>query len=168
MPKIDEINEETDLAFLLCHYADEVDGITRLQKLLFLLQEETEFTELYENVEIEFKPYKYGPFSEQVYDELELLINMGAIEEVEADDADRVRTSTDSRSHANKRFLVTERGETIAEDVNRALDSDVQEEFEQVVEEYLDMELEDLLRYVYSQYPDYTTESEIKEDIMNN
>jgi uncharacterized protein YwgA len=166
MTKIDEIDTESDLAFLLFNYADEVEGITRLQKLLFLLQEETEFTEIHEKVEIEFKPYKYGPFSEQVYDELEFLLSMDAIEEVEAEGADKYRDSEDDRDHTNKRFVLTDRGKTISEDVNRMLDEDVQDEFDEVIDEYLEMPLEDLLEYVYRQYPEYTTKSEIKEEIL--
>ncbi|MBC9988405.1 DUF4065 domain-containing protein [Haloferax sp. AS1] len=166
MAKIDEINEETDLAFLLFNYADEVEGITRLQKLLFLLQEETEFKDVYENVEIEFKPYKYGPFSEQIYDELELLISMGAIREVEAERADHLRDENDTRGHSNKRFVLTDRGRTIAKEVNRQLEDDLEGQFAEVISEHVDMDLEDLLRYVYQQYEEYTTESEIKDEIM--
>lgn len=166
MTKIDEINEETDLAFLLFNYADEIEGVTRLQKLLFLLQEETEFKNIYENVEVEFKPYKYGPFSEQVYDELELLISMGAIEEVEAEGADCLRDENDSRGHSNKRFVLTDRGRTIAQEVNRQLEEDLESQFAEIIDEHVDMDLEDLLRYVYQQHEKYTTESEIKDEIM--
>lgn len=166
MAKIDEINEETDLTFLLFNYAGEVEGVTRLQKLLFLLQEETEFKNVYENVEIEFKPYKYGPFSEQVYDELELLISMGAIEETEAEEADYLRDENDTRGHSSKRFVLTDRGRTIAKEVNRQLEDDLEDEFAEIINEHVDMDLEDLLQYVYQQYEEYTTESEIKDEIM--
>jgi uncharacterized protein YwgA len=167
MPKIDEINEDTDLAFLLFHYAEEVEGITKLQKLIFLLEEETEFNYFHEKVNIEFEPYKYGPFSEQVYDELELLLSMGVVEEVETEyELDDIRNKEDSSSHASKKFVLTERGQKAATEVNRALEDEVQTQFEEVIEEYTEMDLETLLEYVYRQYPSYTTESEIKKDIL--
>jgi len=167
MPQVDEINQETDLLFLLFNYTEEVEGVTKLQKLLFLLQEESEFKEIYENVEIEFEPYKYGPFSEQIYDEVELLINMGAIKEVDSKNADDIR-GPDSSRHANKRFEVTNRGQTIAREVNATMDDDLQDEFSRIMDDYIEMPLDDLLEYVYRQYPDYTTESEIKEEILQN
>ena len=56
---------------------DTVSGITRLQKFLFLLDRE-------ENVRPDdpgfgFQPYKAGPYSPTLYDDLELLENLGLI-----------------------------------------------------------------------------------------
>jgi len=167
MAKNNEINQETDLAFLLFHHADEVEGTTKLQKLFFLLEQESAFNEVYDDVEIEFEPYKYGPFSEQIYDELEMLILWDVIEEEEMDtDVDSIRDESDKSSHANKRFTLTEKGEKVASEVNRSLDDDIEEEFEEIVDEYLDMSVDDLLEYVYKQYPDYTTKSEIKDEVL--
>jgi uncharacterized protein YwgA len=52
-----------------------VGGITRLQKLLFLLERE----EGLEPTErgFEFEAYKAGPYSPQLYDDLEFLENLG-------------------------------------------------------------------------------------------
>lgn len=169
MAKIDEINNDTDLAFLLFHHAKEIEGTTKLQKLFFLLQEETDFNEVYKDVHIEFEAYKYGPFSEQIYDELELLIGWGVIEEVEADiDFDDIREESDRSSHAGMRFKLTEKGRKAAEEVNRTLNDDVEEQFEDVVDKYINMEVEELLEYVYNQYPRYTTESLIREEILDS
>ena len=56
----------------------ELGDITRLQKLLYLLDVE-------ENIQLsgsgfEFKPYKTGPYSSRLYDTLEFLENLGFIE----------------------------------------------------------------------------------------
>ncbi|ELY99458.1 type II toxin-antitoxin system antitoxin SocA domain-containing protein [Natrialba asiatica] len=168
MPKIDQINNKKDLAFLLFHYADEVEGKTELQKLIFLLQEETEFKERYPDLEFEFTAYKYGPFSERVFDELEFLLSIGAIEAIDPEEeVDFIRDETDpSDPYAGKRFVVTEKGEKIMNGVNAALDDDLQVEFEEVIDQYTDLSLQELLEYVYKQYPEYTTESEIKEKIL--
>lgn len=168
MVKINEINNDTDLAFLLFHHAEEIEGTTELQKLFFLLQEETDFDEVYEDVCFEFEPYKYGPFSEQIYDELELLIGWGVLEEVELDNVDEIREEEDRSSHAGMRFRLTEQGRKAAEEVNRTLDDEVETQFEEVVNKYADMENEELLEYVYNQYPQYTTKSLIREEILES
>ena len=54
-----------------------IGGITRLQKLLFLLWKEAGIQEV--EAGFEFKPYKAGPYSRKLYDELELLENLNLI-----------------------------------------------------------------------------------------
>jgi uncharacterized protein YwgA len=54
-----------------------IGGMTRLQKLLFLLWKEAGIEEVDRG--FEFKPYKAGPYSRKLYDELELLENLGLI-----------------------------------------------------------------------------------------
>lgn len=167
MAKIDEIDREEDLAFLLFHYANDVEGITRLQKLLFLLEAETDFADIYEDISFEFEPYKYGPFSERVYDALEFLIAIGAVEAVETDgDFDAIRDSEDQGPYAGKTFTLTEKGKKISHELNDILEDETKQEFEAVVAEYNDLSLHDLLEYVYRQHREYTIESEIKDEIL--
>lgn len=167
MTKVDEIDREEDLAFLLFYYANDVEGITKLQKLLFLLEEETEFTDIYEDISFEFEPYKYGPFSERVYDALEFLIAIGAVEAVEGDgDFDAIRDSADQGPYAGKRFILTEKGVKISHELNEVLEEETKQEMEAVVAEYNDLSLDDLLEYVYNQYNKYTKESEIKDEML--
>ena len=58
--------------------AGELGGITRLQKLLYLLDVEENI--LLSGCGFEFKPYKAGPYSSKLYDALEFLENLGFIE----------------------------------------------------------------------------------------
>lgn len=167
MAKNDEITQQEDLAFLLFHYADEVGGITKLQKLLFLLQEETSFMGRYEEVSFDFKPYHYGPFSDEVYDAVEFLRYMGAIELLEEEDLDDLRDEEDWGELSGKRFVRTEKGEKMSDGVSDALDEDLDTEFGDVIDEYADMPLEDLLEYVYKQYPEYAVDSEIKDRVLD-
>lgn len=167
MAKIDTIDRETDLAFLLFHYAEEIEGTTELQKLLFLLEKETDFVDIYEDVTFDFQPYKYGPFSEQVYDELELLLALGAVKEVDDKiDYDGIKRDDDRSEYAGKKFVLTEKGEKMAREVNKALEDELEEEFLEIIEQYGDLDLEELLFYVYDQYSTYTTNSQIKEQVL--
>jgi uncharacterized protein YwgA len=50
-----------------------VSGITRLQKFLFLLENEEGVRPAGDG--FEFEPYKAGPYSSKLYDDLELLVS---------------------------------------------------------------------------------------------
>src|SRR4051812_2131020 len=52
-------------------------GITRIQKLVFLLEKEQKLAPTSEG--FEFTPYKAGPYSPRIYDDLEFLENLGFI-----------------------------------------------------------------------------------------
>jgi len=163
MPPIDEIDRRTDVVFLLFLYAETIEGVTKLQKLLFLIEKETEFFQEYkEDVALEFAPYKMGPFSEHVYEELEFLLSLGAIESEPLDD--EVPEVVDS-GLTGKLFTLTPKGKKIATELESQLKSEYQTELQQVVDEYNPLPLPQLLEYVYTEYPDYAAESEILEDL---
>lgn len=166
MTKIDIIDRETDLALLMFYFAGDVEGITRVQKLLFLLEEESELGEEYNSISFDFDSYKYGPFSEQVYDEVELLLNMNAIEAVESDkDFDWVREENDNE-FAGKKFKLTEKGQKMCRELSEIAGKENSQDLEALMNEYNTLSLKELLGYVYEQYPEYTTESEIKAEIL--
>jgi uncharacterized protein YwgA len=66
-------------------YAEKIEGRTRLQKMVFLFEKEV-YPKFKQNKLIteedlpRFIPYDYGPFSKQVYDDLEFLIGLGFVE----------------------------------------------------------------------------------------
>lgn len=51
-------------------------GVTRLQKLLFLVEKEGQVN----LKDSDFEPYKFGPFSRKVQDDIDFLVNLGYIE----------------------------------------------------------------------------------------
>ncbi len=71
--------ERTDvILLLLADISQPVVGTTRLQKLLFLIEHETNLN--IEGERFDFKPYLYGPASNKIYDDLNFLENLGYIE----------------------------------------------------------------------------------------
>ncbi len=163
MPPIDEIDRRTDVVFLLFHFADEIRGVTKLQKLLFLVEQETEFFEEYEeDIAFNFAPYKMGPFSEHVYEELEFLLAMNAIEGRPLGDQNETEILGGLQE---KRFVITDKGSKIAKGLADQLEAEYQSELVDLVEEYNRLSLKELLRYVYTEYPDYAAESEIIADL---
>lgn len=176
MGKIDNIDRSTDALFLLFYFANEVKGITKVQKLLFLIEEETNFGHTYrDEITLDFEGYKMGPFSPEVYDEIEFLINLGAIKKEEIEE-----TATDSyeikeydqeegsEGLSGKKFKITDKGEKIARKLLDVVDEKQVQELEEKVEKYNTMSLMQLLEYVYSEYPEMTTESEIKDQVLGD
>ena len=166
-------------------------GITRLQKLMFLLERE-------EGVEsldgFEFEAYKAGPYSPQLYDDLEFLENLGYIEseasveasEPEAAEVDRlsfdhlmgteVEHSGDglevdgpasADSFEERRFCLSALGQERIEELLRSKQfTPVVNKIRRIKSKYGRYSLNDLLYYVYKKYPEMTTESEIRDRIL--
>src|SRR6056297_1705007 len=112
MARIDEIDRRTDVVFILFYFADRIRGETKLQKLLFLIEQETEFFKQYEDdVAFNFAPYKMGPFSDEVYSEIEFLLQLSAIESEPMEKP--AGTSQGDSLLENKEFQITSKGEKI-------------------------------------------------------
>ncbi|WP_424016226.1 DUF4065 domain-containing protein (plasmid) [Halorientalis pallida] len=163
MARIDKIDRRTDVVFLVFSYAEAIEGVTKLQKLLFLIEQETEFFQAYENdIAFEFAPYKMGPFSKHVYEELEFLLSLDAIETEPLPGADP--NPTDSE-FAEQRFTITAKGEKIAAQLESQLEPEYCDELSDTVTTYNSLELQDLLKYVYTEYPEYAADSEIIDEL---
>ncbi len=161
MPRIDQIDRRTDVVFILFHHARSIHGITKLQKLLFLVEEETEFFKEYgDELAFEFTAHKMGPFSQHVYEEIRFLQQLKAIE------TEPMPGEPDDEALTNKVFHISPKGEKIAVELSNRLEDKYDDELRKLVEEYNSMELRELLRYVYKEYPAFTTESEIKDEIL--
>jgi hypothetical protein len=193
MPKIDRRN----LVLLLLgvqpdgKIGDGLGGITRLQKLLFLLEHEGHIQSVEDG--FEFTPYKAGPYSSKLYDDLEFLENMGLVEgevaanateaeaaEVEMLDFDELISDTPNvsgpqaddghlaaDSYEERRFKITDDGAAKIEKlVSSGAYEPVVDGIRKIKRKYGNYSLNDLLFYVYSKYPDMTTESEIKDKVM--
>ena len=161
---------------------ESIQGITRLMKLLFLLDNEKDF-----NSPFNFQPYKMGPFSSEVYPELEFLqsfprpdkpliqtrvssstnlsVNPEQLKLVDdmavLDDED----SSIAASEVNKEFLLSPIGEKVAGQLWNDLDGGSKDMIEKVKKQYGGLTLRNLLRHVYSEYPDMTVNSEIKDQL---
>jgi len=158
-----------------------ISGITRLQKLLFLLQEEEHISPT--GGGFEFVAYKAGPYSAKLYDDLELLQNLGLIrseataESSEAETADIEKLSFDeliggfddldgvskaADSFEERRYTLTEKGRERAQRLMSTAGSEaVTDGIRKIKSQFSRHSLHDLLRYVYTRYPGMTTESEI-------
>lgn len=156
-----------------------IEGITRLQKLIFLISKETNLLKG-KDEQPAFRPYKMGPFSEQIYDEVDFLKSLGLIEEgktLEADVTSKVEedlffddqmldkyqkgeTSTDEKVAT---YALSDKGRKVAKQIFDSLPDPDKKYIKNLKLKFGNLSLRQLLRYVYKKYPEYTTQSEIKE-----
>lgn len=169
-------------------------GITRLQKYLFLLEQEEDIRPTRQG--FGFQPYKAGPYSRRIYDDLELLENLGYIrsdENGEADEWERIAIadlsfdhllgddanafSTETEGQAGtadalqeRKYTLTERGRRFVEDLNAREDiKPYLEGIRRVKSRFSNYSLQDLLYYVYTKYEasDWISESEIRDQVLS-
>jgi hypothetical protein len=168
---------------------DALGGITRLQKYLFLLEKEGGVRAKGDG--FAFEPYKKGPYSAKLYDDLEFLENLGLLESrvtgtMTEDEALEVgKLSIDdlfedpaavkpgkqedvtADAFEERQFSLTPKGvehirRILASGDNRALADSVRK----VKSRFASHSLSDLLHYVYTKYPDMTTASDIKHKVL--
>lgn len=189
-----------DLLLLLIGLEDSknqgLGGITRIQKLIYLLETE-------ENIHADkdvfkFIPYKAGPYSPRIYDDLEFLENLDFISRSGGDDnakataeasepekaevdltfdqlmgpEDVLSSGSDeiaptADSYEEARFRLTAKGKNRMEQL--LADKSYKPFVDgicKVKSRFLKYSLNDLLYYVYTRHPEMTTESEIKEKVL--
>lgn len=152
-------------------------GITRLEKLIFLLERETDFSGVGDL--FAFRAYNYGPFSKEVYSAIDFLSGYELIEVTEiphysastgAEEAilnreisgNDYNNDADSSQVKEKAFALTSNGRRLANALRSGLASERQRDphcIDQILTKYGTMPLNLLIKYVYKQYPEMTTKS---------
>ena len=148
-----------------------INGITRLEKLLFLIDQECQFNDT-PSEPFNFIAYHYGPYSKEVYEAVELLEEVGLVkEEREFTDSaldhaeELLYSDTATEISYERQFVLTSDGKTVAEYLSRA-HSQLQQQIHKLKDKYAGLSLQDLIYDVYSRYPSYTERSVIREKIM--
>jgi hypothetical protein len=154
----------------------EFRGITRLEKLLFLLASEQGAKDA--ETLFKFEPYKFGPFSKDVYSATEFLRGLNLLE-IRDNSAVSYYAATEETALNSeisddeedvpvpevreKTFVLTPAGMTAAGNLRRIWQDQRPEDLEKiltVVRRYSRLPLNQLIRYVYRQFP-HTTENSI-------
>ncbi len=146
-------------------------------KLLFLLSQD-DFSK-----QFTFEPYKMGPFSSDVYPQLDFLQNFPSPEKpfVESKKGDELSGLTPenlrivdemaeegspvTNEEINKPFYLSDVGVKVAGELWTNLEPEHQKIIEKTKSQFGSLSLKELLRYVYSRYPDMTVNSEIKDQL---
>ena len=144
------------LALLYADDEQQIDGRTRFQKLIFLMQMEGNLNDLAPTETYRFEPYDYGPFSSTLYDDLDSHIERGLIE----DSKETLDEEDDIVQY--KYHLKSEGREFIEDNESEAEFERIVEEAKRIVQEYGDVPLPELIDMVYSKYPDYAENSVLR------
>lgn len=148
-----------------------INGITRLEKLLFLIEQECDY-ESYVDERFNFIAYNYGPYSKEVYEAVDILKQAGLVEEERKitdsvlDNAEELLCSdTTTEISYERQFILTDNGEAVAKYLANH-HSKLQKKMSEIKNEYAGLTLQDLIFQVYTQYPDYAEKSHIREKIL--
>ncbi len=156
---------------------EEVRGITRLEKLVFLLLKEGGF-EGQLGEELSFEAYDFGPYSGAVVDVLhalegEGLVRATKIESVSlkelADGLIAASATGEVEGAPPKIVLVyglTDRGRRVGQTVFQSLPRREQSSIAHLKSRFNSMNLGDLLEYVYKRYPEMIHKSRILDQVL--
>lgn len=147
-------------------------GVTRLEKLIFLLERETAMREWLTQL-AEFRSHRFGPFSARIYRAVNELVQAGLL----VDSADNSSSADESwesqnlvgdgaRPYTNRTFRLTDIGTEYYGEVLRDLPPQAEATLRGFKDRFAGLPLRQLVRYVYQRYPDFTDKSEIRDDIL--
>lgn len=181
-PDSDPLKVETSLDLLIVllyapgstgRFAESICGITRLQKLVFLLKQGEGPGSIVEAAkEILYKAYKMGPFSQELYSDIDLLKSLGFLQTKKLeyfipDDEDKPDGVTEDDGSSQQSVESTEyalvgqgirAGQELFEGLPRS-DRDGLVKFKSF---FNALPLRQLLIFVYKKYPNFTGESVIR------
>jgi len=187
-----KIESSKDLIMLMLHAkgksgvdCEPIKGKTRLMKMVFLFDKEIRkqfnMEKAVDKIAIpDFVAHDFGPFSANVYEDLEFLVNAGFVtatmsaesEKVEKEEYDYwLATSKEDPPDFNgvTEFSLTDVGRDFVKDELKPNFSDVQRNIlDKFKAKCTGIPLTTLLKYVYTKYPDMTGKSKIKTKILGN
>jgi len=141
-----------------------------MEKLLYLADRETDINRTV-TAPFVFTPYNYGPYSKGVYDALELLEDTGLVDETRrymAEPIDEVEEASATSSDVEgveRSFSLTSRGEAVAR-LLASRHGDVFDALMKLKERYGSLPLAQLIRYVYTRYPESAENSVIRDRVF--
>ena len=163
-----------------------IEGKTRLMKMVFLFDKE-----LRRSVNLrktipstalpQFEAYSYGPYSAQVYRDLEFLVELGLIDVTSLDNVEKLPeeireyeywqatndTDEDNTGQSQELFSLSDLGRKFVE--NKLLPT-LSDSHKEAINEFkrrcTAASLRSLLKYVYSKYPRMTDRSKIRDKVM--
>jgi hypothetical protein len=155
--------------------AGRLNGITRLEKLVFLLEKETH-APLWLTEDAKFEAYNFGPFSAEVYRAVDMLSAAGLL----IDSGSKAASDEDTWEqrnaiggdiagddpYATRDFELTERGWRYFHALQNDLPDGAIDEVAGLKQRFVRLPLRQLVRYVYERYELYTTKSIIRDEIL--
>ncbi len=178
------------LLLLYLNNQEPIKGAVRLTKMMFLFNEQISKMLKKKGLESEQLPdfiaYNYGPFSKDVYEQIELFAGIGFVsvtdintkedmfgidDVVETEFIDECYQGDSELKTENNfwEYRITDVGKGFVE---KELLTDLTDEHKEILETFkrkiTEMPIRQLLYYVYTKYPNYTEKSLIKDEVLDN
>jgi hypothetical protein len=149
--------------------AEPIRGITRLQKLLFLLWKEGRFFQHVPDL-YNFKAYDLGPCMDDLYDDIEFAEDVGLISVAEVPSGNEYEGADEDaflsdfgfplvKKDTRRDFSLTQDGREAAKAIYQAITDEDRERLVRIKSRFNAMPFFDLLRYVYRKYPAFAKKS---------
>lgn len=188
-----KINNKKDILLLLLYspgksnnFNEPIIGRTRLVKMLFLFKKEA-LNEFKKGIEIDeekffnFFPWDYGPFSQEVYDDLMFFTLRGFIESNETEEEALPESAAEwdkwlsasavedkeNKEYEEESFRLSVKGTAFSKELFLSLSDSQKKLLREFKKRLVKVPLRSILRYVYEKYPDSTVKSKIKNDVLN-
>jgi uncharacterized protein len=149
-----------------------IEGITRLEKLIFLIEQEQKPQWLDEDVG--FESDKFGPFSSKIYAAVDTLSAAGLLEDSGSFTPSREEDAWEAEhiigaqtQYATRNFELTDKGQRYYQALLRELPEGVEADLSEFKKRFAAVPLRQLIRYVYERHPDYTDKSIIRDDVLH-
>jgi len=161
---------------------EEIRGITKLVKLIFLLTREANFeNKIIDN--FEYEAYDFGPYSSEVYDYLETMKvkNLLKIEEIQFTDFREIFDDYIEKDVTNNYIDIIDKKERKVEIYSlndlglkfaewliskKKVSEETISQIASIKKKYNKMSLPQLLKYVYEKYPKETEKSKIIDEVL--
>jgi len=158
-----------------------ISGRTRLMKIMYLLEKEQIIKkDLGISKGYSFEAYHYGPFSKQVYEDVDFLRNVELIESSSGGDLSEVEQVEEGRIieeltlgeegyeydtvFTEEVFQLTDRGQQFVENnLLQSLKPDAKDRIIEMKKDLGSLSLSSLLKYVYSKFPADAEKSLLKQ-----
>lgn len=147
-----------------------LNGVTRLEKLIFLLERETPVSQ-WMTERADFRSWRFGPFSAKVYEAADKLaaydlIRDSATQAPNAEDqwesVSALMDRGDVDPYTTRDFTLTDRGMEYYRALLSELPADAETILRDFKRRFANLPLRQLVRYVYERYPQFTDKSEIR------
>jgi uncharacterized protein len=146
-----------------------IKGITRLQKLLFLLWKEGRFYEALPDL-YDFRAYDFGPCMDDIYDDLEFVQEVGLVRVEEVPSGNEYEGGDEEaflkdfgfrlvKSDVRRDFCLTASGLQAGKSLFESLSDEDRNRLCTIKQKYNNMPFWSLLRYVYKKYPAFAKKS---------
>ncbi len=161
-------------------------GRTRFMKLVYLFEKELmQKLGSFKGVKGKvhgFIPYYYGPFSKEVFEDIQFLENVSCINEESGEESsmaesselnffyddliiDRIEKEEAEEDYTEPIFSLSEKGTEFAREMYEGISPSERKSLQDFKAKFNSLSLSALLHYVYSAYPKLAAESRIKDSL---